>query len=297
MTKLEISIVVHDWSPEVLFECLRALSRSIDKAHVDGQLAAATLWLSYNGRASLDSGQVESEVLECFGWPFHLLLKQPNLGYGGTNNLIINRHMLAESSSDCAERRILVMNPDVAPEVDAISHALLRLRGNAHWGFVCPRIFDWAGRQESSGHKRYPSLAVLSFRRLRTLNRIPALVNLNDRYEYKDCSTDSLLPGVELCSGCFLIARDTLWRDVRGFDERYFMYFEDFDLALRARKLGWLHVYDPSVRIRHAGGDAGRKNSLHRKMFMRSAWSFFRSHGWRIWYIPLQDRHLTKVDD
>lgn len=294
MTKLEISIVVHDWSPAVLFECLRTLSRSLDQARLDGQLSAATLWLAYNGPENLNSDRVESEILECFEWPFQLLLKQPNLGYGGTNNLTIKHHILAECLSNGAKRCILIMNPDVAPEKKAISNALSRLCENSCWGFVCPRIFDWTGHQESPGHKRYPSLAVLGFRLLRTLDRIPALVRLNDRYEYGDCSTNRFLPGVELCSGCFLIARDELWRDVGGFDERYFMYFEDFDLALRSRKSGWLHVYDPSVCVRHAGGNAGGKSSLHRKMFIKSAWSFFRSHGWRIWSIPMHDRTLRE---
>jgi len=288
MTRLDISIVVHDWSPKVLFQCLGALSQSLDQARQDGQLTAATLWLAYNGPETLHSPQIENDVLACFGWPFHLLLKQPNLGYGATNNRIINHHIFEAASSGCVPRRILVMNPDVAPEKNAISNALSRLYENPDWGFVCPRIFDWTGNIESSGHKRYPSLAVLGLRLLRFLNRIPALAQLNDRYEYRDFSYDSLLPGVELCSGCFLIAREKLWRDVSGFDERYFMYFEDFDLALRSSQLGWLHVYDPSVRLRHAGGGAGKKSSLHRRMFIRSAWNFFQSHGWRIWHIRPQ---------
>lgn len=76
-----------------------------------------------------------------------------------------------------------------------------------------------------------------------------------------------------IVSGCFMLFRTDALKALGGFDERYFLYFEDFDLSLRAQKLGRV-VYYPGVRIQHYGGGAGRKGWRHIKMFLRSALTF-----------------------
>jgi len=58
--------------------------------------------------------------------------------------------------------------------------------------------------------------------------------------------------------------------------------FEDFDLSLRFARQAAI-AYVPAVRIRHAGGDAAGKGWAHRGMFIRSAFTFFQRHGWRLW--------------
>ena len=68
--------------------------------------------------------------------------------------------------------------------------------------------------------------------------------------------------------------------EVGGFDEQYFLYFEDFDLSMRLRKFGRL-MYVPSVRIVHHGGYAASKGWKHLRMFASSGFRFFRQHGWR----------------
>jgi GT2 family glycosyltransferase len=137
---------------------------------------------------------------------------------------------------------ILVMNPDVAPEKSALTNALRKLYSGQRVGFVCPRISDWLGTRESVGHKRYPSLAVLAARFFRKSLSLRYFADLNAKYEYSDMSISEAHPEVRLCSGCFMLARRELWRETSGFDPLFFMYFEDFDLSLRAFHRGWRHV-------------------------------------------------------
>jgi len=75
------------------------------------------------------------------------------------------------------------------------------------------------------------------------------------------------------------------WQDLGGFDTRYFMYFEDFDLSVRAAARGWVQVYEPGAVVRHSGGGAARKPLKHRLWFVRSAFRFFMRHGWRFWRV------------
>jgi GT2 family glycosyltransferase len=101
------------------------------------------------------------------------------------------------------------------------------------------------------------------------------------RYEMRDLPADRVYSPVPLASGCFMLMRTALFRRVGGFDPRFFMYFEDYDLSLRlGREAAWGYV--PGARIVHHGGDASRKGFRHVAWFLRSAWRFFATHGWRI---------------
>ncbi|MFL1406144.1 hypothetical protein ACJO2E_12445 [Marinobacter sp. M1N3S26] len=281
---LLISEVIHDWDVETLRPTLSSLSRSLDEASRAGVLTSATLWLSYNGPAPINEGAATQLLESVFNWPVNLRMSQPNLGYGGTNNLAL-AEMFEVSSAEAAQTAILVMNPDVLLEENTVTEALSHINADKRCGLVCPQILDWSGRATTLGHKRYPSLAVLAARLLYLLFRLPPVRSLNARYEYQDVPLDQPMDDVELCSGCFMLGPFRYWQQLEGFDTRYFMYFEDFDLAMRGRELGWKNRYIPSVRIRHAGGGGGQKHWRHQLWLIRSAFRFFNRHGWRFWRV------------
>ena len=87
---------------------------------------------------------------------------------------------------------------------------------------------------------------------------------------------------IPITSGCFMLSRTKSLTEIGGFDERYFLYFEDFDLSLRLGKKGKL-AYLPAMRIQHSGGGAGGKGLNHFKMFVRSGVRFFNTYGWRFY--------------
>lgn len=62
-------------------------------------------------------------------------------------------------------------------------------------------------------------------------------------------------------SGSCLLVRRAAFDVVRGFDERYFMYFEDVDLGDRLGAAGWVNVYVPEAEVTHVGGHATRNAS------------------------------------
>jgi GT2 family glycosyltransferase len=86
---------------------------------------------------------------------------------------------------------------------------------------------------------------------------------------------------IPIISGCFMLFRTAALRSVGGFDEHYFLYFEDFDLCLRVHAEGTL-AYLPSMHIVHLGGNSARKGLRHIVMFARSGLRFYCTHGWRL---------------
>jgi GT2 family glycosyltransferase len=59
---------------------------------------------------------------------------------------------------------------------------------------------------------------------------------------------------VDIVVGCFLMIRTSLWRQLGGFDTRYFMYGEEADLCLRAAGLGYTPMITPNAEIMHLVG-------------------------------------------
>ena len=130
--------------------------------------------------------------------------------------------------------------------------------------------------------KRYPSLLILALRGF-----LPTIGQrwFGERlahYEYQDMRTDGHTE-VLLASGCCMLCRTTMLQVVQGFDERFFLYFEDYDLSLRIRQLGKITCL-PAMEVAHSGGEASRKGLKHILMFSGSAIRFFNRWGWRIFH-------------
>jgi GT2 family glycosyltransferase len=100
-------------------------------------------------------------------------------------------------------------------------------------------------------------------------------------YEMRDVINDrDVVWDPPIISGCFMFFRLQLLKELGGFDSRYFLYFEDFDLSMRAGQLARI-AYVPRLRILHHGGGAAQKGYSHVRMFAASAFKFFSVHGWR----------------
>ena len=282
MTVLEpdlmISTVINRWDFDELRDCLKSLSASIEFAQEQSLISTSTLYISYNGGIKLCKTKVEQSIRAHYAHPFKIL-NSPNKGYGGTNNRILKTLRCSDD-----KKYVLVMNTDLFIRKTAISEALKQLNSVTNAGFVAPLILDSHGETPSYGNKRYPSITVLVARYFPILKHIPFLGRLNQRYEYQNEELDKT-PSVEICSGCFLISTIRLWQETKGFDERFFMYFEDFDLCLRATKLGFQHTYNGKVIVHHKGGSAAQKKLTHTLWFTASLIKFFHKHGWRIYKV------------
>ncbi len=101
------------------------------------------------------------------------------------------------------------------------------------------------------------------------------------RYEmHNEYLADSPCKTVEIASGCCMLLKTDLLQKLGGFNEDYFLYFEDFDLSVRLRKYA-LIAFVPDMKIIHDGGHAARKGWWHIRQFSKSGRLFFSRHGWK----------------
>jgi GT2 family glycosyltransferase len=191
-----------------------------------------------------------------------------NVGYGAGHNLAIRT---------TTSPHHLILNPDVELDPDSLFVALqtLALPGVVLVGAVGR---DGDGRPGYLS-KRMPGVWTFFLRGFAPAWLKRPFAGRLAHYEYRDLPPDRF-SDVLLVSGAFMLCRSDALQAVGGFDERYFLHFEDLDLSLRLHARGRV-VSDPRVTLIHHGGHSAKKGLRHILLFARSACRFFSTHGWR----------------
>jgi GT2 family glycosyltransferase len=191
---------------------------------------------------------------------------QGNLGYGRSNNIAI-------AQTQCKYH--LVLNPDIVTEIEAIKFGIEYLETNLNTGLVAPSVTNADGEIEYLA-KRMPTFLIIFLRGLNKpyLNKI--FKKTLDCYAYKDKIPSKNPLQIELASGCFMLCRSEMLKKIGGFSEKYFLYFEDFDLSKKISHLGKVY-HLPQMKVCHLGGYAAQKGIKHTKLFLTSYFTFSNS--------------------
>lgn len=151
----------------------------------------------------------------------------------------------------CATPWFAVLNPDIRLSSDVFSRLIAQ--ASADDAVLAPALLDPDTGEAASNRGLLTPWEVLR-------RRLPG---------WKPAGAPAWLPGA------FLLIRAEAFRQIGGFDERYFLYAEDFDLCARLRLAGWKLRYVPEVQVIHAA-----QRSSHVR------WRYLRWHLqslWRLW--------------
>ena len=252
---------------------LRSVRVALDVARRHGEASGATLTLINNGPSAGDTlrALLTAALTAELAVDVAIADGHGNVGYGRGHNLAI-----ASSRSEYH----LVLNPDVVLEPDALLEALRFLRRHPDVALLAPEVRGRDGQLQYLC-RRYPSLFVLLLRGFAPPSVKRRFAARLDRYELRDRLGEPVVRKVPLASGCFMLARREPLAAIGGFSPDYFLYFEDYDLSMRLRRVGEI-AYVRKVRITHFGGDTARKGGGHVGMFVKSGLRFFRTHGWKL---------------
>jgi len=101
-------------------------------------------------------------------------------------------------------------------------------------------------------------------------------------YECRNLS-DHSYSLIRMGSGCFMAINLAAFQAINGFDEQFFMYFEDNDLCLRFEQAGYKIVYTPFATVTHLYGKGAHRSGKLFLVFLRSMAQFFRKWGWKFY--------------
>jgi N-acetylglucosaminyl-diphospho-decaprenol L-rhamnosyltransferase len=187
-----------------------------------------------------------------------------NLGFGAACNL---------GAQVTHSDNLLMLNADVALDADASRHLRSAVESDPEVGVVGPRIHGADGEIELSA-RAFPTVVTGLVGRSSLLTKVLARIN----------RTPSGLSGalrssgrVDWVSGACMLIRRHAFDQVGGFDEDYWMYWEDADLCRRLRERGWATVLCTDAEARHNTGASGRSRSTI-EAFHASAARYYERH-------------------
>ncbi|MDP9604541.1 UNVERIFIED_ORG: GT2 family glycosyltransferase [Variovorax paradoxus] len=200
----------------------------------------------------------EADVLAGRSWGFEVerIENASPKGFGANHNQAFER---------CDTDWFLVLNPDIRFDNDVLSPLLAQAAADA--GLLTPRILE-PGKTEPEPHR-----ALLT----------PLEIVGRKKPGYVRPTVPAWIPGL------FMLFRSEAYRQVGGFDEKFFMYGEDFDICARTRLAGWKLQVGENLLARH---DAQRESHRSRKYLYWHVTSLLKvwlsASFWR--YLRLQGR-------
>jgi N-acetylglucosaminyl-diphospho-decaprenol L-rhamnosyltransferase len=106
---------------------------------------------------------------------------------------------------------------------------------------------------------------------------------------YKNSADYDVRRNAGWLSGAAVMVTRQAYEDVHGWDEAYFLHFEDIDLGYRLGLAGWVNVFEPAVTIRHTGGHSLKKHSeVAERAMTSSAIRFMRKRYAGVWRSPVR---------
>lgn len=157
-----------------------------------------------------------------------------------------------------------VLNPDIL-FIQPVFNLLIENIQHRQADILAPLIVDGQGETQDS-FRSLPTPAELISRRLRK--------------EYsRPMPAARLSP--DWLAGMFLFMRTDTFQNLDGFDERYYLYFEDVDFSTRARLAGYRLLLDPSLQVQHDAHRASEKRLRYLRWHVQSAIRFFRSQVYK----------------
>lgn len=185
-----------------------------------------------------------------------------NLGFAAAND---------RAAKEAHGRFLLLVNTDAMLQPDCAARLLQLMEDDSSLGMVGPQLLNADGTAQTS-YEAVPTLAT------ETLNRSLLKRLFPQRFPHRS----RVLTGpteVEALIGAVMLLRREAFDALGGFDEDYFFFLEETDLAVRMRAGGWKVVHEPGARAAHLqGGTAKTYQAAARIEFYRSRYLFFRKH-------------------
>ena len=259
-----ISVVIVSYNTrDILRNCLQALfehSKGIDME----------VFVVDNNSQDGSADMVKNE------YPTVLLMaNNQNLGFAAANN---QAFPLAKGNY------IVLLNPDAYIRPLSIQNSIAFMDKTPDCGLCGGKIISPAGQLEPSA-RRFPSALskLLALSGLR--GKFPQSAILN-YYEFGTFAHDRPQE-VDWVPGTFTIVRKKMLDEIGAFDERFYIYYEETDLCMRAKMAGWTIYFIPDAEVTHIGGASSKTRkdkSIENKSAqvlifrMRSEWLYYRKN-------------------
>ena len=262
---IDISIIIVNWNAgKYLQETIVSVENQTQNVNYE------VIIVDNNSNKNDESFKYIENVLEKKS-NYKIIKSEENLGFAKANNMAMK---IANG------RNFLILNPDVIFHNNVIKILSDYLDENDNVGMVGPKVLnpDGSFQQPCLRGKPYPKDTLFhliglakTFSKCEFFNGY-ALWHL-DRDKINTCWA---------LSGCCMMVKKSLFEQIGGMDEQFFMYQEETDWGIRTKDIGKEIVYNPNAIVTHIGGVTTKKIKIKSiYIFTQSMEKFFKKHFWQ----------------
>ncbi|MEO8609770.1 MAG: glycosyltransferase family 2 protein [Chloroflexota bacterium] len=255
---MDLSIIIVSWN---VMDLLRACLDSILDAPTKLMLEIIVV---DSASSDASAAMIRAEYPQV-----RLLAQTENLGFVKCNNIGL------KASNG---RHVLLLNPDTEIIGDALATMVTYLDEHPDVGVVGPHTLN-TDRTTQSTKRRFPTMATGFFESTWLQDYAPK--SLMDWYFAADVD-DQSIGDVDWVQGSALMARHSVYEQIGGLDEGFFMFSEELDWCKRTKDAGWRVVYVGTAQIIHHGGKSTDQIASRKHIyFHQSKLRYFRkNYGW-----------------
>lgn len=192
-------------------------------------------------------------------FPNVILIENPdNFGFSKGNNIGVT---IAKGEYLC------VLNPDTVVSEDTFKKTVAYADEHPRMGILGCQLIDGSGRFLPESKRNIPTPVV----------SIKKILGFSDAYYVNDLKSDAI-ENVDILVGAFMLVKKSIYKEVHGFDEDYFMYGEDIDMSYRVMKAGYQNVYYGKTKVLHFKGESTLKNKIYAQRFYGAMQIFYKKH-------------------
>ena len=234
-------IIVNFRSQDFLQQCLISLEKKLKNISFEVILV------------NNDTLPLNNALISSFSFQTILIQSPTNIGFGSGCNL---------GARQAKGNYLFFLNPDSLLIDNSAEKAVEFLKNNSPAGIVGGKIV------------LLPQKKIQPW----TSGAQTSLIRILFRHSIGACWKKKYPVKVDWVSGTALLIRKELFEIINGFDEKFFMYFEDQDLCLRAKKNGFQTFFLPAFLIGHYDGKSWKNKTEKKAFFYRSQDLFFQKH-------------------
>ncbi|MBL0243728.1 MAG: glycosyltransferase family 2 protein [Rhodoferax sp.] len=252
---IAVSIVIVNWNTG---DMLRECCQSIVSSDMTGIVLKEVIVVD---NASTDGS---AQGLAHIGLPLHLVANDGNRGFGVACN---------QGAALATGEFILFLNPDVRLYKRTLARTLdfMSSTSSADIGICGVRLEDQRGKYTTS-FASFPSVWTI-------LKLAVGLSSLQIAELPSGVAQSDTVVEVDQVIGAYFLVRSGVFHELEGFDERFFVYFEEVDFSWRARLAGWRSVCLADVGAFHFGGGSSQQvKSLRLFYSLRSRLQYAAKH-------------------
>ena len=212
------------------------------------------------------------KLADKFTFPLKIIENRNNDGFGKSNN---------HGAKIARGKFLFFLNPDTQLVDTSLDKALAYLEKNPSVGILGPKIID--------AQRKTPQPW--------TSGKKTTLLNIIFRNTFNKSWNKSFPVEVAWVSGTALLIDKKYFNQLSGFDEKFFMYFEDQDLCLRfKKKINKKIIFYPLTQILHYNGQSWDNKKHKKNAYIQSRKYFFQKHNSFIenWLLNILEKIFKK---